>query len=149
MPTVNLGSTMNAELVAPCGMNCNICSAYLAYSSGLPKKRGKISHCQGCLPRRKNCAFLKRRCERIRDGKIRFCHECPSFPCRNLEGIDSRYRKNYGVSLIGNLMDIKKDGVDRFLREQEGAFRCGKCGGTKSIHNGKCYACEEITSWKG
>lgn len=140
---------MEPELVAPCGMNCNVCSAYLAYSSGIPKKRGKINHCQGCRPRNKMCAFLKRDCDKMRDGKIRFCHECQTFPCENLEKIDSRYRKNYGVSFIDNLKAIEKGGIDDFLRGQEKRFKCGKCGGTKSVHNGKCYGCDEIRSWRG
>jgi len=140
---------MEPELVAPCGMNCNVCSAYLAYSSGLPKKRGKITHCQGCLPRKKKCAFLKGQCAKIRNGKIRFCFECSSFPCENLEKIDSRYRENYGVSFTDNLRKIEKGGLDDFLREQEKRYRCGRCGGTKSVHSGKCYGCEEIRSWRG
>ncbi len=39
------------ELIAPCGINCGVCSLYLAYSSGLPEKRGNIRHCVGCKPR--------------------------------------------------------------------------------------------------
>lgn len=140
---------MKKELVAPCGMNCNLCSGYLAYSSGLPKKRGKISHCEGCLPRKKECAFLKRECAKIRNGKIRFCYECATFPCERLKKIDERYRTNYGVSFIENLKEIKKKGVDSFLRNQEKTFACERCGGVKSIHNRKCYSCDSITSWKG
>jgi hypothetical protein len=30
-------------LIVPCGMNCGICSAYLAYSRNIPRKRGKLS----------------------------------------------------------------------------------------------------------
>jgi hypothetical protein len=140
---------MKAELVAPCGMNCNLCSAYLAYSTGLPKKRGKISHCEGCLPRKKKCAYLKGDCPKIRNGEIRFCYECATFPCERLKKIDARYRMNYGVSFIDNLREIKRKGVDSFLRNQEKAFACERCGGVKSVHNRKCYQCESITSWKG
>lgn len=139
---------MEPKLVAPCGMNCNACSAYLAYSTGLPKSRGKITHCQGCLPRNKKCAFLKGECREIRDGEIRFCFECGTFPCQRLEKIDARYRNSYGVSLIGNLKEIEEKGLDAFLGRQADEFRCEKCGGTRSIHNGRCYGCEEIRSWK-
>ena len=140
---------MEPELVAPCGMNCNVCSAYLAFSSGIPKKRGKINHCKGCLPREKNCAFLKKHCSKIGDGKLRFCFECSTFPCERLEKIDARYRERYGISFIENLKEIEKKGVDGFLRVQKKVFECDKCGGTISVHNGKCYGCEEIRSWKG
>ncbi len=140
---------MKAELVAPCGMNCNVCSAYLAYSHNLPKRRGKITHCIGCLPRDKQCAWLKGNCARLRNGKVRFCYECPTFPCERLMKIDERYRTNYGVSFISNLKEIKKNGVEEFLKGQQKSFKCGKCGDVKSVHNGKCYGCEKIESWKG
>jgi len=140
---------MKADLIAPCGMNCNLCSSYLAYSTGLPKQRGKIHHCQGCLPRGKLCGQLKRDCTKIRKAEIRFCYECASFPCDRLKTLDNRYRKNYNTSFIENLREIEKDGLDSFLRNQEKAFACEKCGEVKSIHNGKCYRCERVTSWKG
>ncbi|MEW6592825.1 MAG: DUF3795 domain-containing protein [Candidatus Hadarchaeota archaeon] len=138
-----------AELVAPCGMNCNICSGYLAFSRQLPKKRGKIVHCIGCRPRNKLCAFLKGRCARLREGRVEFCFECKSLPCRELGRLDERYRKKYGVSLVGNLQMIKKHGVRKFLADERKRWRCPSCGGTICIHNGKCYDCEKITSWKG
>jgi hypothetical protein len=140
---------MKPELVAPCGMNCNVCSGYLAYSHHLPKKRGKIHHCEGCLPGEKNCAFLKRRCAKIGDRRIRFCFECDGFPCERLETLDARYRKKYGVSLIGNLREIKESGINDFLVRQKKAFKCDRCDGVVSIHNGKCYRCDKIESWKG
>jgi hypothetical protein len=77
---------INKELIAPCGMNCAICSGYLAYKNNLPKVRGKISHCKGCRPRNKQCAFLKKRCEdnlKLLRGEIDFCFECDFFPVRD------------------------------------------------------------------
>jgi len=142
-------STMKPELVAPCGMNCNVCSAYLAYSRNLPKKRGKINHCSGCRPRGKECSFLKRRCGKIGKGGFEFCFECEEFPCDNLKKIDERYRKNYNTSFIRNLKEIKKVGVEGFLEGQRRLFECPKCKGTVSVHNGKCYDCDKIESWKG
>ena len=139
---------MKPELVAPCGMNCNVCSAYLAFSTDIPKKRGKINHCEGCLPRGKNCAFLKKHCRKIGEGKLRFCFECSTFPCERLEKIDARYRRRYDTSFIENLKEIKKKGIDSFLSAQEKKFQCGKCGGTISVHNRKCYGCDDIKSWK-
>ncbi|MEW6222632.1 MAG: DUF3795 domain-containing protein [Candidatus Hadarchaeota archaeon] len=138
-----------AELVAPCGMNCNVCSGYLAYSRQLSKKRGKIVHCAGCRPRNKLCAFLKRRCAKLRDGEVKFCFECKDMPCYELGRVDNRYRTRYNVSLVENLIFIKNHGVGRFLSQEQGKWSCPRCGGTICIHNGKCYDCEKITSWKG
>jgi hypothetical protein len=54
-----------SDLIAPCGMNCGVCKAYLAYSRGVPYQKGHVSHCQGCLVRNKNCAFIKRAAKKL------------------------------------------------------------------------------------
>jgi len=138
-----------AELVAPCGMDCNVCSGYLAYSRGIPKKRGKIVHCIGCRPRNKLCAFLKGRCAKLREGRVKFCFACSDLPCKELARLDERYRNKYNVSFVENLRVIKNRGVGKFLAEEQKRWRCPKCGGTICVHNGKCYDCKKITSWKG
>jgi hypothetical protein len=142
-------SGFSHELVAPCGMNCGICSGYLAYSRNIPKKRGKIVHCIGCRPRDKQCAYLKGRCAELRDGKVRYCFECKDFPCERLKHLDERYRKNYNMSMIENLEMIKEVGIKKFLENERKRWRCPKCGGVICVHNGKCYDCEHIESWKG
>ncbi len=137
---------MDEKLIAPCGMNCGLCSAYLAHSRGIPKKRGAISHCVGCRSRKKRCAYLKGNCPHIASG--RFWYECDRFPCVRLQRIDKRYRINYNVSLIANLRQIAAEGLHAFLVEQEAKYRCKNCGGPVCIHNGKCYDCETIESWR-
>ncbi len=139
---------MNKDLVAPCGMNCAICSGYLAYSHDLPKKRGAILHCAGCRPRNKKCAFLKGQGCAISQGEARYCYECPKFPCQHLSHVDERYRKNYQYSLIDNLRVIARDGMDKFLKKEKTLHQCITCGGMICIHNKKCYTCDEIVSWR-
>jgi len=136
------------DLIAPCGMNCGICSAYLAYSRNIPRKKGKIVHCIGCRPRNKQCALLKKYCTKLKDGKIGFCFECSDFPCYRLSRLDKRYRKNFGMSMIENLKEIRSEGIDEFLKNQREKYRCPKCGGVTSIHNKKCFDCEKIESCK-
>ena len=75
------------DLIAPCGANCSICMGYLSYTRKTP--------CTGCLPRNKMCAFLKKRCDLLRDKKVRFCFECAEFPCRELKVLDQRYCTRY------------------------------------------------------
>jgi hypothetical protein len=140
---------MNRELIAPCGMNCRLCSGYLAYSKGIPKKRGKIIHCAGCRPRNKQCAYLMRNCSALREKKIDFCFECADFPCNRLMHTDERYKKNFNASLIENLYEIKSAGLDQFIKDQKEKYKCPKCGDVICIHNGKCYKCDKIESWKG
>ncbi len=131
----------SADLVAPCGMNCGICKSYLAYSRNVPYKKGEIYHCKGCIERNKNCAFIKRDCEKIRKKQIRFCHECPEMPCKNLAKIDSHYSARYGMSMVENLEMIQKKGMNSFLLDEEEKYRCPSCGDLISVHDGKCYKC--------
>ena len=140
---------MNPELVAPCGMNCGVCGHYLASAKGIPKKRGKILHCTGCRIRNKQCAYIKGQCTLLQKKKIDFCFECPQFPCHNLEHLDQRYQKNYRASPIKNLLDIQERGMTAFLKGEAKKYSCEKCGGTRSLHNNKCYDCEVIESWRG
>ncbi len=138
-----------AELLAPCGMDCSTCSHYLALLNGIPKKRGKISHCSGCRPRNKQCAYLKGQCELLSKDKIEFCFECPIYPCDRLQRFDRRYRTTYNISPIQNLEDIRARGVESFLRQQRKRHGCPGCNGMISIHNQKCFACDKIIRWNG
>jgi hypothetical protein len=144
-----MANALEEELIAPCGMHCALCSAYLAYRHRIPKKRGKISHCAGCRERNKQCAWLAGHCQTIAKRTITYCHLCDSFPCERLRHVDSRYRKQYGMSFIENLVMIRDHGIDAFFDHQKETYSCPKCGEYISIHSGKCYVCDTIESWRG
>lgn len=149
MPGQSSGSTIifTPEQIAPCGMNCGVCSAYLAHSHNIPKVRGKIWHCSGCRARPKNCSYIKGQCRLLSKGLISFCYECQEFPCEQLRKIDQRYRTSYGVSLIGNLREVRDTGLLHFLKRQTAQFRCRECRkDAVSVHNRKCYRCDRITN---
>jgi hypothetical protein len=133
---------MEAVLIAPCGMNCAICAAYLAGKYNLKKQGINTGYCAGCRHRGKNCALLKRSCELLVKGKVQFCYECADGPCKRLKGLDRRYRKNYHMSMIENLYFIKEQGMVKFLMKEEKKWRCPKCGGFISCHSGLCFKCE-------
>ena len=139
---------LNEELIAPCGINCGLCHAYLADAKGIPKERGKILHCTGCRPREKRCAYLKGHCELLGSGKIRFCFECAGFPCRRLVSLNRRYIRRYSISPIQNLAEIDLIGVAKFLDRERNRHKCPKCGGSVCMHNGKCYDCDAATDWR-
>src|SRR4030065_169059 len=128
------------ELLAPCGMNCGVCKAYLAYARGVLKKRGSVTHCLGCLPRNKNC-FIKRGCAKLSKNMVRFCFQCNTMPCSNLDRLDRRYRERYGMSMAENLKEIETKGAPAFLESQETKYTCPTCGDVVSVHDRKCYAC--------
>jgi len=133
---------MDEELIAPCGMDCSVCSGYLAFKHDVKNKGIRMAYCKGCRPRDKQCAFLKKRCELLSNGSIKYCYECKDFPCKNLDHIDKRYQKNYRMSLIENLKVIKEEGITKLLAKQTEAWKCPKCGGVICCHNGICFVCE-------
>ena len=132
---------MNEALIAPCGMNCGICSGYLAFKYGVKSQGIRMPYCIGCRPRDKKCAFLKKRCNLLLSGQIQYCYECGEFPCRGLQGIDKRYRTLYRMSMIENLESIKKEGIQRFLEKEAEKWRCPECGAVVCCHNGICFNC--------
>ena len=134
---------MKTGLIAPCGMNCAICSRYLAYLNNL-----KRSQCSGCRPSNKKCNYLFKKCTGINhssDDKVSFCIECEQYPCKEIKRMDARYKKNYRMSVIDNLETIKKIGVEKFIQQQYDKYRCPTCEGLISIHNNKCFKCDPIT----
>lgn len=133
--------TKEINLAAPCGMYCGTCRHYLARSKGLLKERGLKHGCEGCRIKDKNCAWIKKDCVSLRKKEIDFCFECKEFPCMNLKKLDQRYSCNYKVSLVGNLLRIKKIGAKQWLKEQANKWRCPECGGNLCVHDGECYEC--------
>jgi Protein of unknown function (DUF3795) len=133
---------MQAELIAPCGMNCAICSRHLALENDVQKKGIKIPYCAGCRPSGKKCAFQKR-CEKklLINKKVRFCNGCENFPCESLKRLDNRYRTFFHMSMIDNLTFMKDEGMKKFLKAQGIKWQCSKCGGVVSCHNGICFSC--------
>ncbi|HSW58460.1 MAG TPA: DUF3795 domain-containing protein [Dehalococcoidales bacterium] len=132
---------MNEQLIAPCGMNCGLCISYQAEKYDLKSKGFNRRFCAGCRPRGKNCTFMESHCARLAGGRVKFCYECPDFPCRRLEALDKRYRTKYHLSMIENLKHIRLNGMESFLLQEEAKWRCGQCGGTICCHNGLCLNC--------
>jgi hypothetical protein len=117
-------------LIAPCGMDCAICMAFL-------RKKNRCGGC--CSPDRRhhiNCHIFS--CAK-RPG--RYCHDCAEFPCRWILQIDKRYRTKYGMSMIENLVEIQKIGIRAFVKTERERWTCRACGGTIDVHHGRCSSC--------
>jgi hypothetical protein len=100
-----------------------------------------MMYCIGCRPRNKPCAFLKKDCSRLRKNEVKYCYECPTFPCERLSAIDKRYRTQFRMSEIENLHRIRDEGIESFLEAEETRWKCPECGGVVSCHNGICFDC--------
>ena len=134
---------ITSDLIAPCGMNCGICKAYLAFSRGLPAKRGIVTHFSGCRIRNKSC-YIKRGCKILLKNEVQFCFECERMPCENLDRLDRRYRMKYNMSMVENLTEIKSTGFSAFCEKQRKKYGCSRCGDVFSVHDGKCYSCGKV-----
>jgi hypothetical protein len=117
---------MNKNLIAPCGMNCGICSGYL-------REKNKCSGCNAgpTLPSCQRCRL--KLCDQ-RKGD--FC-DCQKLPCQRLKQLDKRYRDKYGMSMLENLEFIRKNGIDKFLKHEEKRWVSKK--GVFCVHNKKYY----------
>ncbi|MCX7614964.1 MAG: DUF3795 domain-containing protein [Clostridiales bacterium] len=133
---------MEKKLIAPCGMNCGLCVSYLSMKNDLNKQGFQKKYCEGCLPRGKNCLHMGDHCELLKNGLVRFCYECQDFPCKHLKALDKRYRTKYHMSMIENLRDIEKHGIENFLKKEEEKWTCPDCGNMVCCHNGLCLNCK-------
>jgi hypothetical protein len=132
---------INEELIAPCGMNCAICTCYLASEHDTTSKGIKMTYCQGCRARNKNCAFVKKGCALLSKKKVKYCYECSDFPCQRLRRLDDSYRMHHHMSMIENLEYIKRNGIDKFILKEQEKWKCPICGSDICCHNGLCYSC--------
>jgi hypothetical protein len=135
-----MSKKINADLIAPCGMNCAICVAFFGYTMNGKKRKHP---CNGCRSRASRCAFIKKDCDQLATGQIDYCFECTDFPCENLKTLDARYRVKYRMSMIDNLKYIQKNGVDQFLKKEQERWRCPTCGELICVHNEICYTCNQ------
>ncbi|HPR41485.1 MAG TPA: DUF3795 domain-containing protein [Candidatus Methanofastidiosa archaeon] len=127
---------MRSELIAPCGMNCNICKYYYRKKMQCPGCRAEDEKkLEGC----RNCIVIN--CEELKKNDSEFCFDCPKLPCRRIKALDKRYSTKYHMSMLENLRCIKEEGMDSFLKKEEQKWKCPRCGGIVTCHGGKCLQC--------
>lgn len=131
---MKMADKIDARMIAPCGVNCLVCSAHLDDRKPCPGCRApteKITRksCRNCV--KKHCAFEK---------GFEWCFACGRFPCAHIKSLDKRYRQNYDVDLIKNGLDAKQD-MDVFLQTQKERFTCKSCGGVIDQHHRRCSEC--------
>ena len=131
---------MEEILVARCGINCAVCSAYLSYKNDLKKKGMQRKVCSGCRPESYECNMMRKECGH--QGRYEYCYECEEFPCKGIKRLDKRYSTKYHLSPVENLEHIRDKGMASFLEREEEKWRCPDCGETICCHNGLCYNCQ-------
>ncbi|MEI8203694.1 MAG: DUF3795 domain-containing protein [Bacteroidota bacterium] len=135
-----MSTELKNNLIAPCGMNCGLCYAYL---------RAKNT-CLGCRCENKNKIFCQKciikNCVLLAQTTSNLCYECSKYPCTRLKQLDKRYRLKYKMSMIENLDHINRFGLDNFVQKEAERWECPTCGGSLCVHKGYCLNCEIIIS---
>jgi hypothetical protein len=136
---MNTKSTIISKLIAPCGMNCGICLGYLRDKNKClgcrEVDKNKPDSCKKCIIR--DCQILKK-------NKMFFCsNQCEKFPCIRLKNLDKRYRTKYKMSMLENLENIRKFGVEKFAKSEQKRWKCPNCGELLCVHRNFCLKCGE------
>lgn len=106
---------MNSNLIAPCGMNCQLCMAYMRDKNRCHGCRSsdedKAKSCINCII--KNCGILL-------EKNLKYCSKkCPQYPCKRLKNLDKRYRTKYAMSMLDNLNYISEHGIRKFIEKEK------------------------------
>ncbi len=123
-------------MIAPCGMNCAICMAYL---------RNK-NKCNGCRaintwnPKTRVECKIKN-CQSLNSHGFEYCYQCDQYPCTLIKNIDNRYRTRYNMSMTENLNAIKENGIEEFIKAENEKWKCKSCSGLINVHKGICSTC--------
>lgn len=128
-------------LLAPCGMNCSICSAVLRprpVCTGCIEEGIKPKYCTDC--RIRNC---------VHATQGQWCVTCGEMPCACLRRLDLRYRRRYGMSMIENIRYIREHGRTAWEQREVEKWRCPTCGMLWSAHSAHCLACGATNSHYG
>ncbi len=137
---ITITNSTNPILIAPCGINCRLCRAYVRDKKACPGCRGDdASKSKSCV----TCQI--KNCEKLVIGEIEYCFDCDEFPCARLTHLDNRYRTKYGTSPIDNLIGIEKIGIRNFVKNENkkwtlscSAARCYVCINRNAFHVGMC-----------
>lgn len=128
---------VTSSLIAPCGMNCALCIAYL-------REKKPCNGCNGNDNNKpKHCVICRiKNCEKRKEARSKHCYACESFPCSRLKQLDKRYKTKYGMSMVENLATIKEKGIRHFIKQEKQKWKCSDCGAIICVHSKTCLYCD-------
>jgi hypothetical protein len=126
-------SSLLEEMIAPCGMDCALCSAYSRKKKPCPGCRGadeaKPVFCVSCVIA--NCP----------DRHGDYCLGCRRLPCARMRRLDARYKNRYGMSMLENLAYVQEHGVEALVSRERERWTCPGCGLLLCVHKPACLHC--------
>lgn len=141
-------------LLAPCGLYCGICSAYIAHRDGdleLKSRLAEIYHCspesvacRGC--RSEETAVVCRGCP-IRacalDRRFNGCQECPDFPCAVIREGNLPLKRDVILTALREWATIGTEQWAAKWRREEGCrVLCPHCGYALLKGVRHCWGCD-------
>ncbi|MBI9050810.1 MAG: DUF3795 domain-containing protein [Anaerolineaceae bacterium] len=131
---MKMPDTLSESLLAPCGITCITCYAYLRKKKPclgcLGEDAAKPNHCRVC--NKKTCAT---------ERGLTHCAQCDDFPCLLVKRLDKSYRQRYQTSLIENGKRLREVGFAQHLLNEQQRWQCSECGGVICIHDHLCSNC--------
>ena len=126
---------MNSRIIAPCGLNCAICSGY-------QRTKNKCVGCKNEGNKPKYCITCRiKTCPEKNGNDKKLCYKCKKYPCKRLKDLEKRYSSKYGESLYENFDFIKSIGMRLFIKHEQHKWKCPKCGKYLCVHKRNCLYC--------
>ena len=136
-------------IASVCGLYCGACSIYIATTEDPARLKKHASYfktseeelkCYGCRAEKR--AIFCQNCNLkscAANYGVEFCGECPEFPCQEFKNFQAEYP--HRNEIWQDMENIKKIGVNKWLKEAAENYSCSKCGTVNSPYDCKCRKC--------
>jgi len=124
------------NLVAPCGLYCGECTAFLN------------KECGGCRSNRGLSKKYRKYCkiyECSSNKKLKICLECNEFPCKFFDFFKAEklIESSWFLDVLSNMKQIKEIGLSNFLNRKEKWLKeREKCAAKRGVRY-----CDECKEW--
>lgn len=125
---------IDPSLLAPCGLNCGVCSRF----------QNRKNPCPGCRARLNEPDVYRRKCVMRACTAVKgidHCGQCGSAPCKRLKAFEKRYSEGYGISPLSDARFAANAGTTALLERHRQTYTCPDCGGVIDLHYGRCSGC--------
>lgn len=137
---------MDFILHAYCGLYCGACPILLHTKAGTG-----TDQCHGCKSEQPTgyCAICSIKTCAIQKG-FEFCGECPDFnSCEQMRKFVEDTTWPYQQGVLKNMETIQRDGLSKWLEEQDMRWRCANCSAVHSWWDETCPQCgQAVASYK-
>ena len=147
------------DFAAPCGLYCGACVIRAAVKKNDPQMLEMIADglakylgrpvgveevcCDGCLSdvRAAPCRDCEIRDCAVSKG-ITHCSQCDDFPCQLITDFNNDEFAHHS-EVLDNIRRQREVGIDDWLEEQRGRWRCPACGAESDWYARRCTGCGE------